>query len=185
MKAPMKVLLILILFTFFVLDITAVIICMRSSRHSARNTIIDGDVTDRPVPPRKFELPDIPESAALNSLNWGQSSSNEYECFSFDLNRDENSYKLSGRYVDPESGRRIDLEDVLLNDEQLKSVEKILKSGKFRCYTERISENNVYDEADSLLSAGWRLSDGSIISVKYNGIAAKELFKVLKVLLRQ
>ena len=36
-----------------------------------------------------------------------------------------------------------------------------------------------------LLSAGWRLSDGSIISVKYNGIAAKELFKVLKVLLRQ
>lgn len=108
-----------------------------------------------------------------------------YECFSFDLNRDENSYKLSGRYVDPESGGRIDLEDVLLNDEQLKSVEKILKSGKFRCYTERISENNVYDEADSLLSAGWRLSDGSIISVKYNGIAAKELFKVLKVLLRQ
>ena len=101
------------------------------------------------------------------------------------MNRDENSYKLSGRYVDPESGRRIDLEDVLLNDEQLKSVEKILKSGKFRCYTERISENNVYDEADSLLSAGWRLSDGSIISVKYNGIAAKELFKVLKVLLRQ
>ena len=64
-------------------------------------------------------------------------------------------------------------------------MEKILKSGKFRCYTERISENNVYDEADSLLSAGWRLSDGSIISVKYNGIAAKELFKVLKVLLRQ
>ena len=163
MKAPMKVLLILILFTFFVLGITAVIICMRSSRHSARNTIIDGDVTDRPVPPRKFELPDIPESAALNSLNWGQSSSNEYECFSFDLNRDENSYKLSGRYVDPESGRRIDLEDVLLNDEQLKSVEKILKSGKFRCYTERISENNVYDEADSLLSAGWRLSDGTAL----------------------
>ena len=67
------------------------------------------------------------------------------------MNRDENSYKLSGRYVDPESGGRIDLEDVLLNDEQLKSVEKILKSGKFRCYTERISENNVYDDADSLL----------------------------------
>ncbi len=180
----MKVLLILILFVF----------CFgyysRYHMHaqqpsSARNTIIDGDVTDRPVPPRNLSCQIFQESAALNSLNWGQSSSNEYECFSFDLNRDENSTNSPGAMSIRRVAGGLIFEDVLLNDEQLKSVEKILKSGKFRCYTERISENNVYDEADSLLSAGWRLSDGSIISVKYNGIAAKELFKVLKVLLRQ
>lgn len=47
--------------------------------------------------PKISELPHIPEDAVLNSLNRGQSSSNEYECFAFDLNRDENSRRFSGR----------------------------------------------------------------------------------------
>lgn len=38
----------------------------------------------------------------------------------------------------------------------------------------------MYDEADSLLCAGWLLSDGSVISMKYNGMGEKELFELLK-----
>ena len=43
----------------------------------------------------------IPDGAWLISLNWCQSSSNEYECFAFDLNRDGSSFRLSGRFADP------------------------------------------------------------------------------------
>lgn len=39
---------------------------------------------------------------------------------------------------------------------------------------------NVYDEADSLLCVGRLLSNGSVISVKYNGMGEKELFELLK-----
>ena len=181
----MKALPIILMLLMFFGGLIAVVTGVRHNRRPARNRITDGNDKKGLIPPPKSEMPGIPESAVLNSINWGQSSSNEYECFAFDLNRDEDSCKLSGRYTDPEGGRRTDLEDVPLSDEQLKSVEKILKSGRFRCYTERILEDNVYDEADSLLCAGWRLSDGSVISVKYNGIAAQELFEVLKLLLRQ
>ncbi|HCX46647.1 MAG TPA: hypothetical protein DHF18_06020 [Ruminococcaceae bacterium] len=38
----------------------------------------------------------------------------------------------------------------------------------------------MYDEADSLLCAGRLLSDGSVISMKYNGMGEKELFELLK-----
>ena len=46
--------------------------------------------------------------ARLISLNWCRSSSNEYECFAFDLNRDGSSFRLSGRFADPEGGGRTD-----------------------------------------------------------------------------
>ena len=65
----------------------------------------------------------IPDGARLISLNWCRSSSNEYECFAFNLNRDGNSCRLSGWFVDPESGGRTDAEDVILDDGQLKSIE--------------------------------------------------------------
>ena len=35
----------------------------------------------------------------------------------------------------------------------------------------------MYDEADSLLCVGRLLPDGSVISVKYNGMREKELLK--------
>ncbi len=38
----------------------------------------------------------------------------------------------------------------------------------------------LYDEADSLLCAGRLLPDGSVISMKYNGMGEKELFELLK-----
>lgn len=36
------------------------------------------------------------------------------------------------------------------------------------------------DESDSLLCVGWLLPDGSVISMKYNGMGEKELFELLK-----
>ena len=56
----------------------------------------------------------IPDGARLISLNWCRSSSNEYECFAFDLNRDGSSCRLSGRFADPEGGWRT--ETVPLDD---------------------------------------------------------------------
>lgn len=38
----------------------------------------------------------------------------------------------------------------------------------------------MYDEADSLLCVGRLLSDGSVISVKYNGMGEKELCELLE-----
>ena len=38
----------------------------------------------------------------------------------------------------------------------------------------------MYDEADSLLCVGRLLPDGSVISMKYNGMGEKELFELLK-----
>ena len=42
----------------------------------------------------------------------------------------------------------------------------------------------MYDEADSLLCVGRLLPDGSVISMKYNGMREKELFELLKSFLR-
>ena len=103
----------------------------------------------------------IPDGARLISLNWCRSSSNEYECFAFDLNRDGSSFRLSGRFADPEGGGRTDAEDVLLDDGQLKSIEGCLKSGGFRVCGEREPEAGVYDGASGMLCAGWRLPDGT------------------------
>ena len=38
----------------------------------------------------------------------------------------------------------------------------------------------MYDEADSLFCVGRLLSDGSVISMKYNGMGVIELFELLK-----
>ena len=126
-----------------------------------------------------------PDGARLISLNWCRSSSNEYECFAFDLNRDGNSCRISGWFVDPESGGRTDAEDVLLDDGQLKNIEGCLKSGGFRVCGERGPEAGVYDVASGMLCAGWRLPDGSTVPVRYSGRGEKELLGLLKLFLRQ
>lgn len=127
----------------------------------------------------------IPDGARLISLNWCRSSSNEYECFAFDLNRDGNSCRLSGRFADPEGGGRTDAEAVLLDDGQLKSIEGCLKSGGFRVCGEREPEAGVYDGVSGMLCAGWRLPDGSTVPVRYSGRGEKELLGLLKLFLRQ
>ena len=137
------------------------------------------------IPAVSAEPQRIPDGAWLISFNWCRSSSNEYECFAFDLNRDGNSCRLSGWFVDPESGGRTDAEAVLLDDGQLKSIEVCLKSGGFRVCGEREPEEGVYDGASGMLCAGWRLPDGSTVPVRYRGRGEKELFRLLKLFLRQ
>ena len=127
----------------------------------------------------------IPDGAWLISLNWCQSSSNEYECFAFDLNRDGNSCRISGWFVDPEIGGRTDAEDVLLDDGQLKSIEGCLKSGGFLVCGEREPEEGVYDGVSGMLCSGWRLPDGSTVPVRYSGRGEEELFGLLKLFLGQ
>ncbi len=56
---------------------------------------------EKHIPAVSAEPQRIPDGAWLISLNWCQSSSNEYECFAFDLNRDGSSFRLSGRFADP------------------------------------------------------------------------------------
>lgn len=127
----------------------------------------------------------IPDGARIISLNWCRSSSNEYDCFAFDLNRDGNSCRLSGWFVDPESGGRTDAEAVLLDDGQLKSIEGCLKSSGFRVCGEREPEDGVCDGVSGMLCAGWRLPDGSTVPVRYSGRGEEELFGLLKLFLGQ
>lgn len=127
----------------------------------------------------------IPDGARLISLNWCRSSSNEYECFAFDLNRDGSSCRLSGRFADPESGGRTEAEEVPLDDGRLKSIEGCLKSDGFRVCGEREPEEGVYDGASGMLCAGWSLPDSSTVPVRYRGRGEKELFRLLKLFLRQ
>lgn len=125
----------------------------------------------------------IPDGARLISLNWCRSSSNEYECFAFDLNRDGSSFRLSGRFADPEGGGRT--EAVPLDDGRLKSIECCLKSGGFRVCGEREPEDGVCDGVSGMLCAGWRLPDGSTVPVRYSGRGEEELFGLLKLFLGQ
>ncbi len=118
----------------------------------------------------------IPDGARLISLNWCRSSSNEYECFAFDLNRDGSSCRLSGRFADPEGGWRT--EAVPLDDSRL-------KSGGFRVCGEREPEDGVCDGVSGMLCAGWRLPDGSTVPVRYSGRGEEELFGLLKLFLGQ
>lgn len=140
---------------------------------------------EKHIPAVSAEPQRIPDGAWLISLNWCQSSSNEYECFAFDLNRDGSSFRLSGRFADPEGGGRTDAEDVLLDDGQLKSIEGCLKSGGFRVCGEREPEEGVYDGVSGMLCAGWRLPDGGTVPVRYSGRGEKELLGLLKLFLRQ
>ena len=78
--------------------------------------LMDWHGKKKEIPPIRTGLPEIPYDAVLYSLNWGQSASNEYECFAFDVTHSENRLSLSGWYIDPESERRITAEDVLTNN---------------------------------------------------------------------
>ena len=89
-------------------------------RHSDAEEIPDGD---RMVDP----IPTIPADAELYSLNWGQSASNEYECFVFNLSRDEDGCYISGKYVVSENDRHTEREAVPLTDEQWHSIERSLR----------------------------------------------------------
>ena len=135
------------------------------------------------IPAVSAEPQRIPDGAWLISLNWCQSSSNEYECFAFDLNRDGSSFRLSGRFADPEGGWRT--ETVPLDDGRLKSIECCLKSGGFRVCGEREPEDGVCDGVSGMLCAGWRLPDGSTVPVRYSGRGEEELFGLLKLFLGQ
>ena len=135
------------------------------------------------IPAVSAEPQRIPDGAWLISLNWCQSSSNEYECFAFDLNRDGSSFRLSGRFADPEGGGRT--EAVPLDDGRLKSIECCLKSGGFRVCGEREPEDGVCDGVSGMLCAGWRLPDGSTVPVRYSGRGEEELFGLLKLFLGQ
>lgn len=97
----------------------------------------------------------IPEDAVLSSLNWGQSSSNEYECFAFDVTHSENRLSLSGWYIDPESERRITAEDVLLTDEQCCRIGQCLKEGSHRPPPVR-HRNNMMKQAAACRYVGKR-----------------------------
>ena len=135
------------------------------------------------IPAVSAEPQRIPDGAWLISLNWCRSSSNEYECFAFDLNRDGSSFRLSGRFADPEGGGRT--EAVPLDDGRLKSIEECLKSGGFRVCGEREPEDGVCDGVSGMLCAGWRLPDGSTVPVRYSGRGEEELFGLLKLFLGQ
>ena len=74
---------------------------------------------------------------------------------------------------------------MLLDDGQLKSIEGCLKSGGFLVCGEREPEEGVYDGASGMLCAGWSLPDGSTVPVRYRGRGEKELFRLLKLFLRQ
>ena len=135
------------------------------------------------IPAVSAEPQRIPDGAWLISLNWCRSSSNEYECFAFDLNRDGSSFRLSGRFADPEGGGRT--EAVPLDDGRLKSIECCLKSGGFRVCGEREPEDGVCDGVSGMLCAGLRLPDGSTVPVRYSGRGEEELFGLLKLFLGQ
>mgnify|MGYP004593648891 FL=1 len=72
-----------------------------------------------------------------------------------------------------------------LDDGRLKSIEGCLKSGGFRVCGEREPEDGVCDGVSEMLCEGWRLPDGSTVPVRYRGRGEKELFRLLKLFLRQ
>ena len=68
-------------------------------RNSDMIKIMDWHGKKKEIPPIRTGLPEIPYDALLYSLNWGQSASNEYECFVFNLSCDEDGCYISGKYV--------------------------------------------------------------------------------------
>ena len=145
-------------------------------RHSDAEEIPDGD---RMVDP----IPTIPADAGLYSLNWGQSSSNEYECFVFNLSCDEDGCYISGKYVVPENDRHIERKDVPLINEQWHSIERCLRGCRHSPPQVRHGNEAIYDETGSCLSVCWKTADGGSISVKYDGSGEKALCELLKSLL--
>ena len=138
---------------------------------------------ENPFPPERNELPVIPGDAALNSLSWGQSASNEYECFVFDLHRGEDGHTISGKYLDPDGDLRVSREGLPLTDEQRLRIEQCLSEP--HCAYAEPAGDEVYDETSSLLSVSWYLSDGTLLSTKYDGRGESELLTLLKTILQQ
>ena len=66
-------------------------------RNSDMIKLMDWHGKKKEIPPIRTGLPEIPYDAVLYSLNWGQSASNEYECFVFNLSCDEDGCYISGK----------------------------------------------------------------------------------------
>ena len=152
-------------------------------RNSGTAHIIDGNGTTKEIPSIRTGLPEIPDDAVLHSLNWGQSASNEYECFVFNLSRDEDGCYISGKYVVPENDRHIERENLPLADEQWHSIEQCLRGCRHSPPPIRHDNETIYDETGSSLSVCWKTADGGSLSVKYDGRGEEALCELLKSLL--
>lgn len=182
MKKTMKLLLVILL-VLLALTVT-ILVAVQLYRHFVTNRIMDRGGMENPFPPERNELPVIPGDATLNSLSWGQSASNEYECFVFDLHRGEDGHTISGKYLDPDGDLRVSREGLPLTDEQRLRIEQCLRSEP-HCAYEEPAGDEVYDETSSLLSVSWYLSDGTLLSTKYDGRGESELLTLLKTILQQ
>ena len=152
-------------------------------RRAGRIQIMDWHGKKKEIPPIRTGLPEIPDDAVLYSLNWGQSASNEYECFVFNLSCDEDGCYISEKYVVPENDRHIERKDVPLADEQWHSIERCFRECRHSPPPVRHCNEAIYDETDSCLSVCWKTSDGGSIPVKYDGRKEKALCELLKSLL--
>ena len=111
----MKVLIIILSVILILCAVGAADVLLR--RNSDMIKIMDWHGKKKEIPPIRTGLPEIPYDAVLYSLNWGQSASNEYECFVFNLSCDEDGCYISGKYVVPENDRHIERKDVPLADD--------------------------------------------------------------------
>ena len=152
-------------------------------RNSAMIKIMDWHGKKKEITPIRTGLPEVPDDAVLYSLNWGQSASNEYECFAFNLSHDEDGCYISGKYVVPENDRHIEREDVPLTDEQWHSIEQCLREYRHSLPPVRHDNEAIYDETGSTLSVCRKTAGGGSISVKYDGRSEKALCELLKSLL--
>ena len=152
-------------------------------RNSDMIKLMDWHGKKKEIPPIRTGLPEIPYDAVLYSLNWGQSASNEYECFVFNLSCDEDGCYISGKYVVPENDRHIERKDVPLINEQWHSIERCLRGCRHSPPPVRHGNEAIYDETGSCLSVCWKTADGGSISVKYDGRKEKALCELLKSLL--
>ena len=145
--------------------------------------LMDWHGKKKEIPPIRTGLPEIPDDAVLHSLNWGQSASNEYECFVFNLSCDEDGCYISGKYVVPENDRHVERKDVPLTNEQRHSIERCFRECRHSPPPVRHCNEAIYDETDSCLSVCWKTSDGGSIPVKYDGRKEEALCELLKSLL--
>ena len=83
----MKVLIIILSVILILCAVGAADVLLR--RNSDMIKIMDWHGKKKEIPPIRTGLPEIPYDAVLYSLNWGQSASNEYECFVFNLSHNE------------------------------------------------------------------------------------------------
>ena len=177
----MKVLIIILSVILILCAVGAAGVLLR--RNSDMIKIMDWSGKKKEILPIRTGLPEIPDDAVLYSLNWGQSASNEYECFVFNLSRDEDGCYISGKYVVPENDRHIKSEDVPLTDEQWHGIEQCLRECRHSPPPIQHDNEAIYDETGSCLSVCWKTADGGSISAKYDGRKEKALCELLKSLL--